>query len=372
MILVGGVLAFLPGFLPFRTGKILIVEFALFTAIALLFIKNIWIRLFLLWCILRVILGINQYSQLSLHLLVFVLVFYQILTDKLNKDRVVHLLNIVCVIAILQTIMVILQRCGIWWTILPIGYKEAASISYFKNSLLPLFIFRPPINIDSIGGFVGDTNTASALLGMCLPAFFRKKWHWFIPLILIGFFIIHAFGGIVAGTVALIVFLIFKFGKRSLYGIIPTGLLFIAYFIRFENLQNIFISGSNRFEVWRFYIQHLIPKRWIIGWGLGQGEFLWPIIEKETSFKNVMYWHSHNEIITMTAELGLIGLVIICGYFFTTFKKLKDPVIICGLIACLTASLSIFTFHSAIGLILIVYMAIAHYQLLTNKEVSNV
>jgi O-antigen ligase len=268
--------------------------------------------------------------------------------------------------------MVILQRCGIWWTILPIGYKEATSINYFKNSLFPLFIFRPPININSIGGFVGDTNTASALLGMCLPAFFRKKWHWFIPLILIGFLIIHSFGGIVAGTVALIVFLIFKFGKRSLYGIIPVGLLFISYFIRFENLQNIFISGSNRFEVWRFYIQHLIPKRWIIGWGLGQGEFLWSIIEKETSFKNVMYWHSHNEIITMTAELGLIGLVIICGYFFTTLKNLKDPVIICGLIACLTASLSIFTFHSAIGLILIVYMAIAHYQLLTNKEVSNV
>lgn len=374
LIVIAGVLGFVPGLLPFRTSKLIVVEYATIAAVALWFIKNIWIKLFLLFCIFRVATGINQYSTLTLHLLTFVLVFYQVLTNKLNYDaegstkneRLVHLLNIICVVALIQSLMVILQRCGIWWVILPKGYDKAATALLFDNTLFPLFVFNPSLYTTSVTGLIGDTNTGAALLGMCLPAFFRKKWWMLIPIVGVAFLIMHALGGIVAGLAALFIFLILKFRKKSLWGIIPASIAFLIYVLKTENMQ-VLASGCGRFDVWKFYIAHLIPKRPIVGWGLGQGEFLWKIIQLETPEKTVAYYHSHNEFITLTAELGIIGLILVCGYFITTFRKLKDPIVICGLIACLMASMFIFSFHSAIGLILVVYMAMAEKCLQNNK-----
>jgi hypothetical protein len=370
IVLAAGTLGFIPGFLPFRIGKILILEGAIFSGIAGWFIKNIWVQLFLIWCIIRVALGINKFSELTLHSLVFVLVIYQILANKLNKDRINTLLNIICVVAIIHSAVAILQYFGIWIIICPKGIDpKTAVFTIFPNTLYSIHIFGRQMS-ETVVGLLDNINTASALLGMCFPAFLRKKWYYTIPIVLIAFALIHSLGGILAALAAVLIFVIFKFGLKSLYAIIPTIGLFILYFIRFENLHNVFMSGSGRYGAWHFYITGLLAKRPIIGWGLGQSEFLWPIISKEVYQGGGPAWlHSHNEVITLAVELGIIGLILVAGYFITTFKNLrkKNIVVTCGLAACIISSLSIFSLHSAIGLLLIVYMAMAQY-LITEKE----
>ena len=354
-----GSLGFIPGFLPFRTGKIILVEWVIFIAIALWFIKNIWIRLFLLWCILRTMMGLNQFSLITLHTIVFAIVLFQILSDKLNKDRINAILNIICGIAILQSLMIILQKFGIWFITYPIGADLKAAHILFPNTLHSIYLFDYRVTFD-IPGFLDNSDIASAFLAMCLPAFFRAKQLLFIPLILLALFFVHSFGGIIVCFIISMVFLIMKFGKKGIPFLIIIFLMFGAYYVKYEGVSN--ILSSTRCEIWDFHITKLIPKRPIVGWGLGQEKFLWPIIKNEGIKPVDLKWlHSHNEPISLTIELGLIGLFIVCGYFFTTFRKLKKDnlIITCGLIACIIASLAIFSMHSAIGLLLIFYMAMA-------------
>jgi len=352
-------LGFIPGFLPFRIGKIILVEWAIFFAIALWFIKNIWIRLFLLWCILRTMIGLNQFSLITLHTVVFIIVLFQILSDKLNKDRINTVLNIICGLAILQSIMVILQRFGIWFITYPKGINPETALNLFPRTLYPIYVFGYQFKAGLVG-FLDNPNIASAFLAMCLPAFFRKKQMLFIPIIIIALFFVHCFGGIVTCILTSTIFLIMKFGRKGLLFLIPVFLIFAVYCATNENIPNI-LDLSNRKAVWTFHITKLITKRPIIGWGLGQEQFLAPIIRKEIKPADPRWLHSHNEPISLTTELGLIGLFFVCGYFITTFLKLKknNLIITCGLIACLIASSSIFAMHSAIGLLLIFYMAMA-------------
>lgn len=360
MVIGVGVLGFIPGFLPFRTGKVILVEWAIFFAIALWFIKNIWVRLFLIWCILRVVIGLNQFSQITLHTIVFAMVLFQILSDKLNKDRINTILNVICGLALLQSAMVILQSFGVWFITFPLGVPTGTACHIlFPKTLHSIYIFGNQIRAVPVG-FLDNPNIASAFLAMCLPAFFRKERIRLVFFIILALGLIHSFGGILTCVIISAIFLGVKFGRKGLLFLIPVILIFTMYFTTSESVPNI-LDLSNRREVWNFHITKLIPKRPIIGWGLGQEPFLASIIRKEIKPDDQKWAHSHNEAISLTTELGLIGLFIVCGYFITTFRKLKkhNLIITCGLVACILASLSIFSMHSAIGLLLIIYMAMA-------------
>ena len=367
IVITVGTLVFIPGFLPFRTGKIIVVEWMIFSVIALWFIKNIWIRLFLFWCILRTMIGLNPSSLITLHTVIFGVVLFQLLSNKLDKDRINTVLNIICGIAIFQSIMVILQKYGIWFIAYPNDIDISSVRILFPKTFHSIYIFGHQFN-NGVVGFLDNPNIASAFIGMCLPAFFRKKQVFFIPLIIIALFFVHSFGGIVACIITSAIFLLVKFGKKGLLFLLPVLLIFSIYCLKNETLSNT-LDLSNRKVAWNFYVTEIIPKRPIIGWGLGQERFLWPIIRKEIKPTEPKWLHSHNEPISLTIELGLIGLFLVCGYFFTIFRKLKKEnlVIICGLIACIISFSSIFAMHSAIGLLLIFYMAMAERSIYGNK-----
>jgi hypothetical protein len=403
MVIAAGILGLLPGILPFRINKIVVAELTMCAGIASWFIKDMWLKLFLLWCVVRVAMNVNQYSELTLHILVFVLVVYQILANTLTKDRVNVVLNIVCWVGLIHSAVTILQSFGVWFTVYPTGLDlKTVKLTIFQSSAYPIYILGHQCQ-DVLVGCADNTNSAAAFLAMCFPAFFRKRWCFFIPILILAFFLFHALGGIIAACAAALVFLILNFKKRYLLLVIPSAVVFIAYFSKFEHIQGLLMR--DRGPVWWFHITHLIAKRPVVGWGLGQSEFLWPIIKKEV-WPNFPPWrHSHNEPITLTTELGIIGLILVSGYFIKTFisllKTRKSPfwdvreagydgivetaslksrksgivetnsqsvVITCGLTACIVASLSIFSLHSAIGLLLIVYMACASYLIQTRRN----
>ncbi len=358
MVLGGGILGFIPGFLPFRTGKTILFEWSVFIFITLWFIENIWIKLFLLWCVLRTIIGLNQFSQITLHTIVFALVLYQILCNKFNKDRINTVLNIICCMAVIQSVMVILQGFRVWFITYPINADFTSAKILFPKTQYSIYLLKN--NHSDLVGLLDNPNIASAFLAMCLPAFFRRGKLVFIPLVIIALFFIHSFGGIIACIITSIIFLIIKFRRRSLIFISIIFLILGLYCVKNETAKNV-LDLSNRRAVWNFHITKLIPKRPIIGWGLGQERFLSLIIKKEAKQGEPRWLHSHNELISLTTEMGILGLLIVCGYFVSLFKKLKrsNLIITCGLAACISASLSIFSIHSAIGLILILYMAMA-------------
>ena len=190
-----GVLGNIPGLSPLSVSQELIGKFVVISLIALFLLKNIWLKLFLLWCVVRVAMFPIPETVVPLYTTAFYFVMFQILADNLTATRVRQLLNIVCIIALAQVLMMSLQYCGIWWGLIPIeGQNYQWHIELFEKTAIPLsytsnmkdFWLR-------ITGFTGNVNHASALLGLCFPAFLRKKWCFGIPVVLWGIYISTSF-----------------------------------------------------------------------------------------------------------------------------------------------------------------------------------
>lgn len=367
LTLITGALGFCPGYLPFRKGEELMAQLAIIFFIAFFYIKNKWISIFLLWNIIRFFLGINALSIWTLHTTLFYVVLYQVLYDKFNKDNANIILDGICLIAIYQLFMMILQFIGIWIHIIPLTLWEGGTFkTYFERTKFSFTIVdNPRYYWSTVTGFTSNVTMASGLLAMCLPAFFRKKWWLWIPLVAAGLLSAKAMSGIFAAIIVSVIYT-WVYTPKIRWQII-SGLLavMLVWVIKIENHTQL-LNGNGRFEAWKFITSKLIPKRWIIGWGVGQAPALYPIIQRETSFKNIAWIHAHNEFINLWVEYGVIGFVIGMGYVFTLIKngfiniaknKTKFLIflgVVSGLLNCQVS----FPLHVTIGFLLVVYLAI--------------
>lgn len=367
IVLLIGALGFTPGLLPFRLGEELMSQLAIVLFIAIFYIKNRWIGVFLLWNIVRFYLGINNMSIWTIHTTIFYVVLYQMLFDKFNKNNIDIILDGICLVAIYQVCSMTLQFMGIWVHIIPLTLKDGGTfITFFSRTKFSMtLVDNIPYYWSTLTGFTSNVTMASGLLAMCLPAFFRKKWYPGIILVVIGLLMAKAMSGIVAAIIISTIYIWVSHSKIRWQTISVLLAMFITYILISENHEQL-LNGSGRWETWRFIITKLIPKRWIIGWGVGQAPALWPIISKETSFKGIAWIHAHNEYINLWLEYGVIGFVIGMGYVFTLVKNgfiniTKDKtklLIFLGAVSGLLNCMVSFPLHVTIGFMLVVYLAI--------------
>jgi len=372
------------GELDFREVKHIVLEWSLALFIALYFLKNKCLKLFLAWALIRTALGslemvnpklITAYIQnvnFSLHTIFVCLIFYQVVADRLNRHTIKWILNGLCIIVLLQCLMMFLQRLGIWFYIIPATNIDplmtdrflhfGAEATYVSNWVQ---IF-PMDQVRKVSGFLSHFNMAASLLALGLPAFFRPKWYWGIPLVCLALFFSHSLGGIIPATLALVALVCWKAGKHR-YWIIPAVVsLCIAYVYKFDSFQNLLV-GTGRIGTWNELITKIIPKRPIIGWGIGQYKLVFTSIHEAISgtgyIRNRMV-QAHNDWIQLFIDTGFIGFSLAVGFIISLIVKgfragtNIAKIALIGLMATVLNSNVNFLFQTTPGIIGLLWFAI--------------
>lgn len=329
-------------------------------------VKNRWLQLFFFWGLIRtIILFVTQnvgytLSNQALEVMTLSFLFYQIAKEKLT---VKSLLNIICIVAILQLTAMALQYCNIWIAFYPVTPIKATA-AYWKLDILGLdrhWLIITETRARYLTGFLRDCNHVSAFLAICMPAFLRKRWCYLLPALFAGILISTSSTGVVVGFLVIVIFLFNKFRKHGWIVLSMSGVMAISAFLL--NISDPMEGLAPRLYVWWIVCSKFIVQHPVIGWGLNQFQGAFPIIHKHAlnEIWSLAPWrHTHNELIHMTAELGGIGLAIMVGFLYSTFRKVirtKNFLVGLGVTAGILASMTTFYFHLPMVMLFLVYLS---------------
>ena len=228
-----------------------------------------------------------QYDKatfLASHAVFYGMIWYYGVYKTGNKE---YILNTLCVIALINIGFLVLQSFGI------------------------ALIFNHNGDTTCVG-LMANPNEISAVLALCFPAFLRKKWNLFIPIVLLGLVLSSSFGGFIAVIVGSIYYLWKRINKVIIIlGITATVILFM-----FFDTPGI----SYRLATWivglKLYLEHPI-----IGSGIGHWKYVFSNISVNGMETRML--QAHNEYLQGMFEMGLPFLVILGGFLVTMWHRLK-------------------------------------------------
>ena len=295
-------------------------------------------------------------------------------SERILKHRVL-IYNVLCIFGLLNVLWMVLQYYRI----------------FIFTEVLPQFPDHYP-------GLFANRNEVSIFLAAVLPFFFRKKWAFCIPVILLGLMLAQTNNGVIAAGVVTIGYLGWKayrkeISRKLIAGVFLAGLLFIsaAFYIHPPN-------PSLRIKADRKAIE-LIKAR-PLGWGMGQSKYVmslffdawrWERMDTEFFYANVIYKEDlktaytkeaqrdketlvpgmvlgskmlevHNDYLQWTIDTGIIGgLLLLCmliSHMISFYKtKEKDIFVFLSLIALLLTANVFFTFQLGRFIFMAVLMA---------------
>ena len=223
--------------------------------------------------------------------------------------------------------------CFVWFYKLSIEYLDKEKIEkilkWFRYSILLLLFycvlqylrldefFNGMSGHDELVGTIGNASHLAGYLAIVQPIYFKKGLINILSLVLLWLIILIAgsASGIVVGLAVALFWLFMQ--KDKIWALLGSISAFgIITFIGIKYSQ--FFTSSHRIELWQLafktFKNHLIT-------GLGLGSF------GVQNFQLGGHWrHAHNEYFQLSAELGLVGLVLLIWclreYFrmFRTFK----------------------------------------------------
>lgn len=264
------------------------------TLAAFLWRINKWASLFLVLTTVSMMFPFyDQHSYFAFQAVFYAMIWYAVIVKSV--DSVDPLLNAICIIALCNIAFMFLQLLDMdpWFE--PIhGYKG--------------FLF----------GLAGNINSASALLAFCFPAFMRRKWVYFTPLLIFGLILTKSMGGTVA-LVCGLVFYFWMYGIRFFpLTILLVGLILYGSFVDTNTSNSLNARLTVVWETLGYYTQH-----WVFGSGIGHFKiqvgktFLYPI-------HNLYWMTAHNEFVQGLFEMGIAFPFIVGGYFVSVYRRFMD------------------------------------------------
>ncbi len=276
---------------------------------------------------------------------------YQVLSDKVQEKHYGTILNTICVVVLAQTILMVLNSFGIWFLTIPKGIVA--------NVIPKILHIDLGFNKYVTCGLVSNINMAGIFLALGLPAFFRKKWCWLIPLIFCGIVIGKSLGGILPAFIISITFLFIRF-KQYRWKVVSLTLLGIIFLLLRSDFQYMLTKGDVRIDAWKGIWKYIIIKKPIVGIGVGQFHEAFPLIQKYFGGFGKNWTLAHNEYLQLWAEQGLIGLSLALGFMGSLFYKIPKTIIsrlaILGIIAGLLNSGVSFLFHTTGVMVMLLWI----------------
>lgn len=218
-----------------------------------------------------------------------------------------------------------------------------------------------------VGSF-GNPNLFASFLVSVLPLALIKiyqteeKFFYFASFLifLLSLFLTQSRAGIGGGIFSLILFFSLGFYKeiigdkkklKSLYQILSIAIILGLIFHK-KLFSSFVLSLKDRIFIWKGAMR-LIKERFLFGWGVGNFPIYFPRYsppQLRQIYPDQFVNNAHNEFLTLTAELGVVGLILflwILGKVFLIVKKnlnSKDSFV---------SLVSLGTFCSLVGVLLI-------------------
>ena len=369
LIVAGSVLGVFPyRGIEFRQGKLVVYEICLMAVMALIHFKNTWVKLFMLYILFgalffyRYPMQVSGRATLLTHLTLWTifitLSFYETIKKKITEKHFDLVLDIICAITAIHALWLVMHYFGLFILIIP---KD----NFISDTVVKglIYVSNCPHEYP-FTGLLSNRNMAAALLAIGLPAFFRKKWWIFVPMILFCLYLVNCFGGTIPAVVAILMLL---WRKNKLGALI--SFLFVASLGLLTFKTRIF--SPERWEVWSIIVHKLVKIRPCVGFGLGQFKMLFPIIHRlifHGKFSNQLFYQAHNEYLQTLIEIGGIGLSIAVTFAISLYyKALKYKneiafIALMGITACLLNAGVNFLFHTTTGLLFFLYAALIENQ----------
>lgn len=269
----------------------------------------------------------NDSARAFYNVMCGIILYYIIVTY--GQDWTVQLMNMMCVIALANVCLVLLQVCNIHLV--------------WKNSGT------------AITGLMENPNSLSALLALCFPAFLRGRqsnppvitkitqptsqnklagikkiirsvcfivrsvasWKLLSPLVLFGLFASGSSGGLIAVMIGLCFYFIVTAKDRRMLYPISMGLAIIVgiFLVFFDTHQSCDIRLNVWSQAWALFTDH-----WLFGCGLGR----W-----KTEFLYVVYYKGfpegfvrlHSTILQTMLEMGIGFVIILAGYLINIGRR---------------------------------------------------
>lgn len=294
-------------------------------AMVLYFFVNKYIGIFLLLAMVSHIVAVGSGGDVALlfpfftrpsyqafHFVLYGCLLYGVIVICGDESTQKTLMDMMCLLGIANATLLVFQ--------------------YFKID--PLYIVKS----DTVG-FMANPNEASAMLAFCFPAFLRKRWIWFIPLIVCGFISCKSAGGPFAVASGLVVFGILSGHYAVSVAAVVGGCLFYV-------LVHGPIGGEMRLLVVSEGLEKFKDK-WILGHGIGR----WKIIFMDNQVLPIRFDNAHNEYVQGIVEMGVGFIGVLFAYLLNIARRFKNnqglhrPIV--ALIIILVNSLVNFPFHIA-------------------------
>jgi O-antigen ligase len=301
-----GILGFIPYGefypLPIEMCKMLLTEWGIWIFVGLFFVKNNWLKAWFIWALICLILQYNKYSYAFANTILRYVLLYQILTDKLDDRRAGHILDWICVIICVHIGLMYIQWQGYY-----LLFKSARTSGH------------------NIFGFLGNSNNAGMLIAMGLPAFLRRKWCWFLPIIAGGLILSQHETSLLAVLIGIGIYAVIKLPwhrihlrwKIALFSVLAG----IGAWAFFRNRAGISHSVIIRLRAWKRMLI-VIRGSPIQGLGLGQYRNVFPAIDKLFFNKGGECWlNAHNSPLQLTFEQGVLGLGLMAGFVCSNIER---------------------------------------------------
>lgn len=354
-VLAMAVLSIMPSDMDLRLGKQIIAELSVMCFIACFFIKNKYLRIFLLWNIIRTFIGYNRFSYITLNTTFIYLMFLQMYSDFIRPRHFKRVLDIICAIAMINCMFMVMQYLGLWVLVLPKGGVDVIYTHPSKFIHITQALHDYPLT-----GLMSNTNMTASLLAVSLPAFMRREWIVCLPLVYAMILKLGCMGGIIPAGIITMIFL-WKYSRLATYFFMFYVILGVWYVLKTQ------LVNSERWEVWHIMVTKLARPRWIIGWGVGQFKVIFPVLHQQFfmgQHAGQRFLQAHNEYLQLFIELGAIGFTAIAGYLAFIWRKIlknKEYVVFIAGIGLLSAMINSgcnFLFHTTTGIIVLAYLGI--------------
>ncbi len=314
----------------------------------------------------------TPYSGETLLMVILGSILYLILYNVSNKEAIYTLL---CLFALANVFVVSVQLLNL-------------EFQLTRNKLLILDgVIRQ--------GLLDNRNSLSAAFAFCLPAFFRPRWKWLIPFVLLGLVLAKSIGGVLASLPTLFYYtqqFVNKHWNISIMmsSVITQIIVCICIVLSGAILFTKHVDVPNykaRWAVWNVYGEVNSDKNHnqLLGIGLGH----WKALFKREDVRRavcrkadcslpdvgVYYKQAHNEFIQLNFETGIIGTLIVLGFLVNVLcrvRHLSDPRPVLALLAIIISAMVYFPFHiPTLALVIILWLALLERTLRTSRLSSS-
>lgn len=211
--------------------------------------------------------------------------------------------NVICIATIIQLI---------------IGYMQLMGADPFLWLLTLVAQAKPGIDIkEGMTGTLGNPNFLSMFFAISLPFFFRRRWIYAVPFIIIAMLTMRTSTSVVAAMIGLSIY----FDKLKY----TAGFLLLAVgFVLYDGN----VHTNDRVDMWREAIQQVNSTWFTFNFGMGPGAG-WGRLHP-----------MHSEWVQTLHQFGVVGIALIGGYVATIHRgnKVLFTAFVIACVGCLGVS----------------------------------